>query len=428
MENRALAGIMMWVLLAAGCETPLPVLLPSVEEPAAAPPVSEAKTKTSDTRRLTTSAVSEFGVPSNLLEIELARCKEALAAAERRVAALEGELNKEKDALAAAERRVAALEGQLDKEREAIAAAMSKGSTMQEALEQSQRRIADLERQIAQSHETETRLQADLLAVQTSMAELQQNTRRDVRRAEDLQLQAQESERELSRRKAALADTTRHLTELEQDKQKVAQSLAQAQARLDVLAADLAAEQGKNAMLQAANLRLTESLDSLKQSLENEIEKRDILIKKSRGQLVITMLDRLLFDSGQTTIKPTALKTLNEVSKMLKQISDKEIRVEGHTDDRPIRGSLAQRYPTNWELSTARATSVVRYLVDQAGVDAAKISAGGYAHTRPVASNDTDEGRSQNRRIEIVLYAKDLVTVPESQPSGTTSPSASKPD
>jgi chemotaxis protein MotB len=77
----------------------------------------------------------------------------------------------------------------------------------------------------------------------------------------------------------------------------------------------------------------------------------------------------------------------------------------------PISTKLQDRFQTNWELSTARATTVVRYLIDQGGVDREQLSAVGYADTRPVATNETDEGRSSNRRIEIVLYPKDLTQI-----------------
>jgi chemotaxis protein MotB len=99
---------------------------------------------------------------------------------------------------------------------------------------------------------------------------------------------------------------------------------------------------------------------------------------------------------------------LKQVGDILKTVADKQIRIEGHTDNVPISAKLQSRYKTNWELSTARATTVVRYLIDQGNVDRQHLSAVGYADTQPVAPNDTDEGRSANRRIEIVLYPKDL--------------------
>jgi chemotaxis protein MotB len=120
------------------------------------------------------------------------------------------------------------------------------------------------------------------------------------------------------------------------------------------------------------------------------------------------MIDRVLFDSGHADIKPAGVKVLKQVSDVLNKITDKQIRIEGHTDNKPISAKLQDKFKTNWELSTARATTVVRYLIDQGGVQPQALSAVGYADTHPVASNDSDEGRSSNRRIEIVLYPKDL--------------------
>lgn len=102
---------------------------------------------------------------------------------------------------------------------------------------------------------------------------------------------------------------------------------------------------------------------------------------------------------------------LKQVSDVLKNINEKQIRIEGHTDNVPIKGKLKDRYPSNWELSTARATSVVRYVVEEGGVNSGNLEAVGYADTRPVAENDTEDGRAVNRRIEIVLYPKDLSAI-----------------
>ena len=120
------------------------------------------------------------------------------------------------------------------------------------------------------------------------------------------------------------------------------------------------------------------------------------------------MVDRVLFDSGQAQVKPAGLKVLKQVSDILKEVNDKQIRIEGHTDNVPIGPKIADRYPTNWELSTARATSVVRYLIEEGELNPEALTAAGYAQNKSVASNDTPEGRAENRRIEIVLYPKDL--------------------
>jgi chemotaxis protein MotB len=94
------------------------------------------------------------------------------------------------------------------------------------------------------------------------------------------------------------------------------------------------------------------------------------------------------------------------------------VEVQGHTDNVPITGALAKRFPTNWELSAARATNVVRFLQEQAKLDPTRLSASGYAEFRPKGPNDTAAGRRQNRRIEIVLVPVPVAEKPEAPPAG----------
>ena len=98
---------------------------------------------------------------------------------------------------------------------------------------------------------------------------------------------------------------------------------------------------------------------------------------------------------------------LDRVAEILRKITDRQIKVEGHTDNVPIGPAIIDRFPTNWELSTARATTVVRHLQER-GLDSKLLSAEGYSEYRPVASNETEEGRAKNRRIEIVLIPLDV--------------------
>jgi chemotaxis protein MotB len=154
--------------------------------------------------------------------------------------------------------------------------------------------------------------------------------------------------------------------------------------------------------------RLDSAISELSRSFEADIARGDITIQKSRDRLTITMGERVLFDSGQAQLKAGGFGALKHVSEILRSYSDKQIRVEGHTDNVPIGAKLKERFPTNWELSTARATSVVRFLVEETGLDSTNLSAVGYADTRPITGNDTEEGRMANRRIEIVLYPKEI--------------------
>jgi chemotaxis protein MotB len=200
-------------------------------------------------------------------------------------------------------------------------------------------------------------------------------------------------------------------TKLEAEKAKVATLTTTVQGqeeRLKAEAAEKARLEQERAAKEAEIRRLSKTQEDLTKALETEIAQGDIKIKQVRDRLTINVVDRVLFDSGQAQVKPAGLKVLKQVSDILKTVTDKQVRIEGHTDHVPIGGKLKEKFPTNWELSTARATSVVRYLIEEGGVNRATLSAVGYADTQPVAGNDTEEGRKANRRIEITLYPKDL--------------------
>jgi chemotaxis protein MotB len=138
---------------------------------------------------------------------------------------------------------------------------------------------------------------------------------------------------------------------------------------------------------------LTRAQEELSKSLQDEIAKGNITIQQIRDRLTINIVDRVLFDSSQAQVKPAGVKVLKQVSDIVKTVTDKQIRIEGHTGNVPINAKLQDRFKTNWELSTARATTVVRYLIDRGSVDRQHLSAVGYADTQPRASNDSEEGR-----------------------------------
>jgi chemotaxis protein MotB len=146
--------------------------------------------------------------------------------------------------------------------------------------------------------------------------------------------------------------------------------------------------------------QLTQLKEQLDQYLKVHGLQNQVQTTISRRGLVVRVLtDKVLFESGQANLKPAGLPLLGEVANLLNVATNHAIAVEGHTDSVPI--SSAQ-YPSNWELSTARATTVVRYFIS-AGVDASRMSAAGYADLHPIASNATARGRQLNRRVEIVL-------------------------
>ncbi len=149
--------------------------------------------------------------------------------------------------------------------------------------------------------------------------------------------------------------------------------------------------------------KTTQTYQDLTKKLEKEIQEGQVQITEMKNRLTMTMVDKILFPSGSAQISKDGKRVLDKVVTILKDIKDKRIQVEGHTDNVRIVSSLVKKYPTNWELSTARATEVVRYLQESGDINPKLLSATGYSEYQPVASNDTEEGKHKNRRIEIVL-------------------------
>ncbi len=129
------------------------------------------------------------------------------------------------------------------------------------------------------------------------------------------------------------------------------------------------------------------------------IDAGQLSVSISRGRMVINLPQDILFQSGSATVGRDGRETIAQVAKVLADLPDRSFQVEGHTDNVPI---STARFPSNWELSTARALSVVRLLV-RGGVPPENLSGAGYGEYQPVASNDDAAGRRRNRRIEIVM-------------------------
>jgi len=146
---------------------------------------------------------------------------------------------------------------------------------------------------------------------------------------------------------------------------------------------------------------LSRSKSLLEQKFGQEINDKQIKLQMMEKGLVITVVGDLLFDSGKSSIRPEAYNLLNKVSSVLKDnMAQFNVGIEGHTDNVPIKLSS---WKSNWELSTARALSVLHYLVKEQGIAPERLSAIGYGEYRPVDSNETADGRKQNRRVEIVI-------------------------
>jgi chemotaxis protein MotB len=144
---------------------------------------------------------------------------------------------------------------------------------------------------------------------------------------------------------------------------------------------------------------------ALNKDLSAEIAAKSATIEQLNNQLKVTLVDQLLFASGSAEIAPAGRAALDKVAPTLAGVSGDWVIVKGYTDDQPIGPNIRDRYPTNWDLSTARATAVVKYLQAH-GVPPVNLAAEGFSEFQPVATNSTSAGRHANRRIELVLQAK----------------------
>ncbi|MEK6696112.1 MAG: OmpA family protein [Candidatus Deferrimicrobiota bacterium] len=209
--------------------------------------------------------------------------------------------------------------------------------------------------------------------------------------------------------------------ELDRILQSKSDSLSQTIFELRRKVADLDVENGKlrerNAALQQEVetlkkakeeqvQKVSSTYESLLEKMKSEISKGQVTISELKGKLTVNMVDSILFDSGKAEVKKGGLEILGKVISILKDVKDKSIRIEGHTDNVQIVGALAKRYPTNWELSAARAINVARYLQDE-GIDPGQLAAVAYGEWKPAGTNDTEEGKAKNRRIEIILVPKE---------------------
>jgi chemotaxis protein MotB len=214
---------------------------------------------------------------------------------------------------------------------------------------------------------------------------------------------------ELKELRVQTADQQATIEELAGEHQACTESLEKTREQLRLAQVELQDRENeirnKELELQAREEKAREQSDAftrMQQAMKAELESKQVALQELEGKLTLTMVESILFDSGRAEVKQEGQEALQKVADVLKTVEDQEIVVAGHTDNVKIGPSLAKVYPTNWELSAARAISVVKLLTAD-GVGPERLSAAGYSEYRPVADNDAPEGRAQNRRMEIIL-------------------------
>ncbi len=297
-----------------------------------------------------------------------------------------------------AEARMAELEGQLGIQRGQTAAMAAElescraaAGRVDDTLQQSRRAGDGLETRLAECVRREEAVRADLDLSRRSTAA---------------------GEEELARARAGVEGERQgwvaRQAELQRGLEAARSEGATLQAEIHVLLEEKArVEREKREKLE----EIAQTYEGLLDGMREQVAQGRVTISNLRGQLSVKLQEEILFDSGSAVVKPEGQQLLTEIAAVLQEIGDRGTLVEGHTDDVPIRGVLAQRFPTNWELSAARALSVVRFLQEVGGVDPVRLSAAGYGEHRPAVPNDSVENRARNRRIELKL-----VPLPQDEP------------
>ena len=230
---------------------------------------------------------------------------------------------------------------------------------------------------------------------------------------------------------AQLEDSRIQESQTERRLQGMAAELEDAQEARNISAQDLKDLQAQHTYLKKINLQLSENLKILRlelkkkksvielqgqviqllddtkktieTSLKDQIAAQEVEVIEAENKLKVIFVDKILFDSGSAEINPKGQELLRVLAKSLAENKNHNIVIEGHTDNIPLTAYLMKRFPSNWELSTARASAVAHFFEEKGEIDPQRLCACGYSYHRPMTVNDTAEGRRQNRRIEIVL-------------------------
>jgi chemotaxis protein MotB len=309
-------------------------------------------------------------------------------------------LGRERQKGADLERRLA--EGTVDRERLAAELAVARGE------------VARLSDHVAEATSQRENLSRQLAIAQQATSQKDGNTQQTAAHYDALIKDLEGQREELAKRTTDLAGRLAEAesrvaslgAELGSTQQALASTRGQLSAARDELTAtrqDLGQTQEQLAERERKLTEATATYDKLLVDLKGEIADGQVKITRLRDKLTVNLVDKILFDSGSIAIKPRGKGVLLKVAEILRTVKDKRIQIEGHTDNVKIRGTLTQRFPTNWELSTSRATVVARFFQEQGSLNPARLVAAGYGDHRPVASNGTPAGRAENRRIEIVL-------------------------
>ena len=357
--------------------------------------------------------ISELKKAQDVNKETIARLEEQLRQAEEKSKAKEQTLLSLKEQLLAKESAL--------RELQACSGLKEKIEEMERRCKEKEEAILRLKKDLSAKDAFVAQLKADLADATSQLASLKERLTKDKKERDALIAKLQSELAKTSSRAASLEKQVAR--EKEQKDELIAKfqaELQKAKAELLTLREDLAKKEkdlrtlnmrllelkGQRAQLESQINQMKAAYDAILSDLKTQIQNKEVTISKLEQKLSITFVDRILFPFGKATITPEGKKVLAKVGSILKNVKRKQIRVIGHTDNRPILPQYRYKFPSNWELSAARAAAVVRFFQEEVGLDPRNMEAVGRSFYEPVGSNETEEGRAQNRRVNIVIGPK----------------------
>lgn len=342
-----------------------------------------------------------------------------------------GQLQKRYDAVSSQ------LEG-LEKANRQISKLNQMISAKDQSISESEEKISKLEKDLEEEQNARKSLKADLTAKEAVLAGLQ-NTHtddledlkitegkiselksavngRDQRisklgeKLKDLEKEFEKEKKvnasvcsELSSKNSLVASLQEEIKGKQADMLHLKEEMTKDKREIERLRLALSDLEGKEEIAHSEMGRLKSTYKKLVSDLHDQLKNYEVAIRTYRERISITFVDRILFDSGKADINAQGRRILKKVGETLREVKDRQIRIVGHTDDVPIMKQYRYKFPTNWELSAARAAAVVRYFQKETGLDPKNMEAVGRSFYQPLAGNETEQGRARNRRVNIII-------------------------
>jgi chemotaxis protein MotB len=237
---------------------------------------------------------------------------------------------------------------------------------------------------------------------QERVASLRDDSTHLANRVVDMQNNITDLQNNISALKDSISNLEQNVANLNNQNTQLGQLTADQRSKLTQSQRDLMAQQQRLQQLQDLLQQQKEQSDNLKNKMTEALKgfnSNDLSVYQKDGKVYVSLSENLLFPSGSAVVNPKGVDALSKLAEVLNLNPDVSINIEGHTDSIPIHG----KYQDNWDLSTARANSIVRILINNYKVNPKSVTSSGHSYFEPVASNSTKEGRAKNRRTEIIL-------------------------